>query len=151
MVSGITELALSFGLGIAVAYVSFRLFARWTKGLDEIGEIKGNHAASGIVLGAMLIASALVVRQAVFPAISTLQTVLFAGGPSARGILVLLGWTLLYVLLAFLSTLLAILAAVRLFLGLTRDIDELAEIRANNVAVAIVLGSVILRERKEKR
>jgi uncharacterized membrane protein YjfL (UPF0719 family) len=38
----------------------------------------------------------------------------------------------------------AIWLALRIFLRLTREIDELAEIRANNVAVAFVLGCVIV-------
>jgi len=142
-VSGVVELGLSLGLGLAVAYISFRLFARWTRDLDEMAELGGNNPAAGILLAGMLLANALIVREALGPVIATLQTSLLAGlnlGETAR----LVGLSLLYLAVVFVISVLGITLGTRAFLRLTRHIDELAEIRRHNVAVAIVLAAVIV-------
>lgn len=142
-VSGVAELVLSLLLGLAVAYLSFRLFARWTQDLDEMAELRGNNPAAGILLAGMLLANALIVRQALAPVIATLQTSLLAGlgaGEAAR----LIGLSLLYLAIVFIVSVLGITLGTRAFLRLTRDLDELAEIRRHNVAVAITLAAVIV-------
>jgi hypothetical protein len=53
LVSGLVELALSFVLGILVAFGAFRLFARLTKDLDEVDEIRKNNVAVAIVLAGL--------------------------------------------------------------------------------------------------
>ena len=143
LVSGVVELALSFVLGLLTAYGSFRLFAWTTRDLDEMAELKENNAAVGVLLASMLVACAMIVRRAIYPAISSLQTALYDG----------LGWialakvgglVLIYVGLALGCAVLCVIASMRLFLRLTHDLDEMAEIRRSNVAVALTLGAVIV-------
>jgi uncharacterized membrane protein YjfL (UPF0719 family) len=143
LITGCVELVLSFILGIGVAYVSFRTFARMTRDIDEMKEIRNNNAAAGILLACMMISAAIVIRQAIYPIISTLQTKLFAG-LSATALLAFAGLSILYLLLATVFAILAIATGTRIFMRLTREIDELAEISRNNVAVAVTLGSVII-------
>jgi uncharacterized membrane protein YjfL (UPF0719 family) len=143
LVSGLAELLLSFMLGILVAYTSFRIFNRITRNLNEIGALKQNNIAAGILLGSVLISSALIIRQAVYPTISALQTKLFAGINLLAGI-ALFAQAILYAGIATVISITAIALGLRLFLRLTREIDELAEISRNNIAVAITVGSVII-------
>lgn len=143
VISGIVELVLSFVLGILVAYTSFRLFARITRDLEEVEELRKNNTAVGVMLGAMLIGSALILRKALFPAISSLQTALYEG-MCLQGFLQTAGLSLVYVLLALALAVGGIGFSTRLFLRLTHDIDELSEIKQNNVAVAVTLGCVII-------
>jgi len=91
----------------------------------------------------MLVGSALIIRKALYPAVSSLQTTLYAGMDFGSA-LQMMGLTLVYVILALVLAVAGIGFSARLFLRLTHDIDEMAEIKLNNVAVAVTLGSVIV-------
>jgi uncharacterized membrane protein YjfL (UPF0719 family) len=143
LVSGLVELILSFLLGILVAYTSFRVFNRITREMNEIEELKKNNIAVGILLCSLLISSALIIRQAVFPIISTLQNKLF-GGINLMGMAILLGLTILYIAVAILVSIAAITISIKMFFRLTKEINELAEIGRNNIAIAITIGGVII-------
>jgi uncharacterized membrane protein YjfL (UPF0719 family) len=139
----LVELGLSLILGVLVAYVSFRLFARMTRDLDEVEELERNNVAVGMLLGSMLVGVAVIVRKSLYPSISCLKTALYQGLDLTR-CLQTVGLSLLYVLLSFLIAVGCIGLSTRLFLRLTHDLNEMAEIRKNNIAVAITLGSVII-------
>jgi len=143
IVSGFAELVLSLLLGILTAYVGFRLLARLTRELDEVGELKRNNVAAGVVFAALVLALALVMRQASYPAVSALKTTLLQGLGLGSALKVL-GLGVVYVAVALVIAMVSIAIGVRVFLRLTRDIDEFAEIKSNNVAVAISLGVVIV-------
>jgi uncharacterized membrane protein YjfL (UPF0719 family) len=142
IISGLAEMILSFGLAILVVYQSFGVFRRITGPMDEIGELNRNNTAAGIFVGSLLVSTAMIVRQAINPIISTLQTKLFAGISIATG-LSLIGLSLLYLGLAIVISIAALALGVRIFLRLPRRVDVLAEIGKNNVAVAITLACVI--------
>ncbi len=143
IISGLVELALSFGLGLLVTIGGFRLFSKLSRDLDEAKELRENNVAVGIVLASMVVSCALVVRAAVFPVISTLQTEL-GSGIDASDVARLIGWALLFVLFAGAGAVGAMVVGVRIFMRLTPEIDELAELRRNNVAVAIALAGFLL-------
>ena len=143
IVSALAEIVLSLLLGLAVTFLSFRVFARMTRELDEVAELKRNNAAAGILVASVLLSTALIVRQAIYPAVSALQTGLMHGISMAAAVK-LAGLTVLYAVLAAGFAVAVVPLAGRAFMALTRDIDELAEIRQSNVAVAITLGAVIV-------
>jgi hypothetical protein len=91
----------------------------------------------------MVVSTGLVARAAIYPVIGALQSALVAEpGPGAVAALAARG--VLYVLLFFAGAVGAIAAGTKVFLRLTGDIDELAELKRNNVAVAFVLAGFIL-------
>lgn len=143
IIIGIVELILSFLLGLLTVWMAFRWFARLTKELNEIKELQKNNMAVGILLSAVLIATALIVRQSIYPAMSTWQTFAHQGF-DATSIAAAIGITLLSLILSLALSLLGIWGAVNVFCRLTSDIDEIAEIGQNNIAVALVLGTLIV-------
>ena len=143
IVSGIVELVLSFALAILVTWASFRVFKWMTRNLDEMAELRRNNAAAGVLFASMLLAAALVVREALFPTISSLRTALFQG-LSALTLAKVLGLGALYIGASVAGAVWGVAFAARLFLRMTRSIDELEEIQNNNLAVAVALGGVIV-------
>ncbi len=143
LIIGLAEIVLSLFLGFLTVWFAFKRFARLTREIDEMGALKENNVAAGILLGSTILSVGLVVRQAASPAISSLQTIIHKG-LTFLGALKVIGIALASIVVVLIVALAAIWTAVRLFLKLTKDIDELAEIRRNNVAVAIVLGAVII-------
>ena len=143
LISGIVELILSFGLGILTAFFSFRAFAKLNRSIDEIKALHENNTAVAILHGSMMIAAANIIHESLSPMIAGLQMQLF-GGFTLIGCIKFLGLSAGYLIIVLLLTTLTLSASVKLFLTLTHDIDELAEIAKNNVAVAIVLGAVLI-------
>jgi uncharacterized membrane protein YjfL (UPF0719 family) len=143
IIAGIVELFLAFALAVAVTWVSFKAFSRMTRDIDEMEELKKNNVSAGVLFASMLLAVAVVVREAIYPSISGLRTALFQGLSWAGvGKVLLLGF--LYATLATLGAVGAVSLTTKIFLRLTREIDELKAISQNNLAVAVALGAVIV-------
>lgn len=140
---GVVELLLAFGLGFLTVWLAFHSFSRLTRDLDEMNELKQNNTAIGVLLASIVLSTALIVRTALYPSISTWQTLLHRGF-SGGDLLVCLGITLFSFFFSAMLALVSIWSALRMFLRLTLEIDELHEISRNNVAVAVVLGALIV-------
>lgn len=140
---GTLGFVLSGLLGILVAYFSFWAFSQATRSLDEVQELKKNNLSVGILLASVILANGLVVKQALFPVVACFRNA-FHQGLTVMTSVRAIGYGLVYLALAQLVALSAILFGIHLFARLTRGIDEMAEIRANNVAVAITHGAVII-------
>lgn len=142
LITGLLHVALAVLLGVVTTYGSFRILGRLMRTDDHIEQLKSNNTAMAILLGGLLIANALIVKVATEPAISTAQVFLFRS-PSWSAFLKTIGLIGGYALLAILLANLSVWVSMNLFLWLTRDLDELAEIRANNVAVAVTVGVTV--------
>ncbi len=131
------QLVIAILLGALSTYLSVVLFDRATQGIDEWKELREGNIAVGIVLGAMVIAVAGVLRPALkLPVrgwdVGTLRVIIAFGVEAAQ---LLIGLVLAVV---------SILFSVWLFERLTTHLDEWAELKRGNVAVASLLGGVII-------
>ena len=143
LISGVAELVLSLVLGLMVTFVSFRLFGRIYRELNEKSGLAENNVSVAIVLASMVLGTGVVVLQSLAPMVSTFQTTIYNGLTVESG-LTFVGYVLGFALGALFVAILGISLATRVFLFLTHEIDEMAEIRQNNMAVAIALAAVIL-------
>lgn len=143
LVSGVVQLLVSLLLGLVVAIVSFRSFTRMHRELDEMSALRENNVSMAIVLASMVIGTGMVVVQALAPLVSTLQTTLINGVTFMTG-LAFVGLGFGFLLLAMFIAIAGIGVATKVFLWLTDEIDEMAEVKNNNIAVAITLASVII-------
>lgn len=140
---GVAELLLSFGMGLLTVWLAFRSFNRVTRDLDEMQELKRNNTSMGILLAAIVLSTAFVVRAAIYPSISTWQTALHRGFGGVD-LLFCVGVTLFAFSFSIMLALGSIWSALRIFARLTTEIDEFHEISHNNTAIAIVLGALIV-------
>jgi uncharacterized membrane protein YjfL (UPF0719 family) len=143
LISGFAQLLFSFLLGLLVAVGSFFIFARLNRQVDEISELKANNVAVAILHASMMLAAALIIQRAVGPAISALQTALFTR-PDWASLLKVMGLAAGYLVITILIALVTITISIRLFTALTRQLNEMEELRKNNSAVAIVLGAIVV-------
>ncbi len=133
----LAQLAAAIILSALVAYLAFYLFQWLTRGLDEWQELRQGNAAVGVVLGAILIAVAIVLR----PALS-LNTSTWDVG-NAFLLRALLAQTL-QLAIGLLLAVLTLMLGFLLFAALTRGIDEIEELRKGNLAVAGLMAGVII-------
>jgi uncharacterized membrane protein YjfL (UPF0719 family) len=141
---GVIQFAVSILLAAIAAYLGIWLFERATRNIDEWQELQKGNRAIGITLAAVVIGLAIVLQPAVAGALPATSGRLFPDiAPRLFPVIVLL-LMVTRVLLGLILGSAAILFAMWLFLRLTRDLDEMAELGKGNVAVAATLAGVIL-------
>ena len=142
-VSGLVQFCLSFFLAIVCTYGSFKIFGLLTRDIDESAELNKNNVAVGLLLAGILLSSALIVNSVSTPAISIFYTY-FDDDVTLLSWAKIIGYFVGYVVVAFVVAMGSIWLAIAVFVRMTRRIDEFAEIKKGNVAVAILLGTAIV-------
>ena len=134
----IVQLLLAVVLSALAAYLGAWVFNRSTPGLDEWAELRKGNAAVGLVMGAVIVGVAIILR----PALQVVTLSLDAGATLevvwrllVQALLVAVGLALSLAIITF---------ALWLFTRFTGELDEWAEIGKGKVGVAIVLVGVIL-------
>lgn len=144
LISGLTQIALSFIIGVLFIYGAFKIFQKATKDIDDISELKNNNVAYSIMNGSVIFSVILIVKNSLEPAVTVLSNALrnpdttFLTYAETAGIM--LGHIVLSGALAFLC----VYFALRFFMRLTRDLEEFEEIKKNNIAVGILVAVVII-------
>jgi uncharacterized membrane protein YjfL (UPF0719 family) len=144
LITGIVQIFLSLIIAVTLVYLSSKIFRKMITGIDETEELKKNNVAVAILNGSIVLALILVVKKSIESAITIFGNIL--RNPDAllssyiQSALIMLGHILLGGIIAFTS----IYAALQIFIWLTKDLDELKEIKENNTAVGILLGIIIV-------
>jgi uncharacterized membrane protein YjfL (UPF0719 family) len=133
----LAQLVVAVILSAIAAYLAFYLFQWFTRGLDEEAELRAGNPAVGIVLGAIVVAVAIVLR----PALVVDSAAWDVGHDPFLRVLLAEALQLAVGLVLAVGTL---LLALYLFAGLTRDIDEIEELQKGNLAIAGLLAGVVL-------
>ena len=135
--TGIFQLLVATLAGAVATFLGVVLFDRATRGIDEWLELERNNPAVGIVLGAIVLAVAWMLRPA-------LQVSVQHWDIGAARVLVALGIQLAQILVGLVIAVLAIVFALWVFDRLTTRLDEWAELKRGNTAVAALLAGVIV-------
>lgn len=133
----LAQLIVAVILSAVAAYLAFYLFQWFTRGLDEWEELRQENAAVGIVLGAILISVAIVLR----PALSVNTAAWDVGGELFFRVLLA---EALQLAVGLVLAVLTLALALYLFAGLTRGIDEVEELKQGNLAIAGLLAGVVV-------
>jgi uncharacterized membrane protein YjfL (UPF0719 family) len=132
------QLLLAVVLSALAAYLGVWLFSRATPGLDEWAELRKGNPAVGVVMGAVVVGVAIILR----PALNIVSLRLDVG--ATLDVALRLLTQALLVAVGLVLSLAAIAFALWLFTRLTGELDEWAEIAKGNVGVAALLAGVIL-------
>jgi uncharacterized membrane protein YjfL (UPF0719 family) len=133
----LAQLAIAMVLSAVVAYLALALFQWFTRDLDEWQALRQGNAAVGIVLGAILISVAIVLR----PALVVDSSYWDVGRALFFRLLLVQAFQLMLGLVFAVGTL---ALALLLFATLTRGIDEVQELRDGNLAVASLVAGVVI-------
>jgi uncharacterized membrane protein YjfL (UPF0719 family) len=133
----LAQLVIAIILSAIAAYLAFYLFQWFTRGLDEWEELRQGTPAVGIVLGAIVLSVAIVLRPAlaVNTALWDVGRNLYLRTLLAQALQLGAGLLLAVITLAL---------ALYLFAGLTRGIDEIQELKKGNLAIAGLLAGVLI-------
>lgn len=144
VISGIVTLLLSVLLGVVVVHLGFVLFQHLTVRINESEELQRNNTAVAILSGGYILSLGLIVKSALSPVMQTFFLMTYGDQYSAGEIFLSAGFMVLQVLAALVTAVLALMSGLWIFSRLTPHIDEFAEIRKNNVAIAIVMAAILV-------
>lgn len=135
LIVSVANIIIAVILGVLASYIGVWLFTRSTRHLDDWAEVRRGNAGMGVVLGAIIIGIAIILKPAV-----DLPLAIRISNPGY----VLLG-EMVGIIVGLVLALSAIVFSVGLFGRLVgNNIDELYELQSGNVAVAAIMAGVIL-------
>jgi uncharacterized membrane protein YjfL (UPF0719 family) len=139
---GLLQLLVGLVLAIASIYIGLSLFGKFTKGMNEMEELKKGNAAVGILMAAIILAIANVVQSGVVGLTGALMSLTSLSNMSLFINAVIAGIIQLVVGIVF--AVVAIYLAINVLDKITKEIDEVEELKKGNVAVAILMAGVLI-------
>ena len=138
MMAGILA-ALVFSAG--ALYTGMGLLDRLTSGIDEWKEIRKGNAAVGLLFATVMISMILLIGPRIAEMVYPIQNDM---GLPATQLIVLLLFTLVNYLLGLLAAIVLIYLTINLIDRITPDLEELAELKKGNLAVALILSAALV-------
>ena len=137
----IIEIIISLILGIFLMYFTYRLLDKFVKRKYDISI---TNLSFSILSSSVLFSVAYLISGIKAPILSSLR--LLSKDLEYDGSLILDGfkYTFLFLTIIILAIGLIIFLSIQLYTRMTKEINEFREIEANNVAVAIVLGIIVI-------
>ena len=142
-VVGIIQLVIAIILAVVALYIGFSVLGKITKGIDEEKEIAKGNTAVGILVASVFIAIGIVVQSGVSGISLGISQAMKAGLLSSLGITIIVV-SIVQLLLGIVLAIVAIYLALNILDKLTKGIDEFAELKKGNVAVALEMAGVII-------
>ena len=140
---GLFQLLISIIFAVLALYIGFFVLSKITKVIDEEKELAQGNAAVGIVVAAVFVAIALVVQSGVSGLSVGINKAISVGILSVDGLLAI-GTAFIQLILGIVLAVGAIYLALYILDKLTKGIEEFEEIKKGNVAVALMMGGVII-------
>lgn len=138
------EFVLAVVMSGLVIYMTYRLFIHANPDFDMEDEIRKGNNAVGLLVGTILISASLILQKGLSSVVGMFR--LHMAAPTGGGLpLWKLGlMSVGQLMMALALALLTISLTLRLFGKLTRKLEEGKELQKGNVAVGILLSSVVL-------
>jgi len=144
LITGIVQVVLSLLIAVMLIYLASKIFRKLISGINETEELKKNNVAVAVLNGSIVLALILVVKKSIESSVTifgnTLRNPDSVFSSYFESALIMLGHIILGGIIAFT----AIYIALQIFISLTKDLDELKEIKESNTAVGILLGIIIV-------
>lgn len=144
IILGLIEIILSVLSGVLIYFISLKVFSLLTKDINEAKEIKNNNIAVSILVSSFLFCIMLLIKESIGPSMETLSFTLIPVNISIKNV----GYAVLRILIMFIiSAFFAFIflwASMLVFMLLTSKINEMQEIKKNNIAVSIMVGVLII-------
>jgi uncharacterized membrane protein YjfL (UPF0719 family) len=143
VVVGLIQLIISIIFAVLALYIGFAVLSKINKNMDEEKEIARGNVAVGIIVAAVFVAIALVVQSGVSGLSVGINKAINVGILSVDGLLAI-GTAFIQLILGIVLAVGAIYLALYVLDKLTKGVDEFSEIKKGNVAVALMMGGVII-------
>lgn len=146
VLASVVEFVLSAVMAVLVVYCTLRALIRTNTDFDEDKALLEKNTAVGILIAALLLGSASIMCRAFEPATDLLRQYLTNAAMREIGVWRLLLGTIGNLVMAFLIVVATMSFSLRLFgrLVRTKEMRAGAELEKGNVAIGILLASVVV-------
>lgn len=143
VVVGLIQLIVSIIFAVLALYIGFAVLSKINKNMDQEKELARGNVAVGIIVAAVFVAIALVVQSGVSGLSVGINKAVSVGILSVDGLLAI-GVAFIQLFLGIVLAVGAIYLALYILDKLTTGVEEFEEIKKGNVAVALMMGGVII-------
>ncbi len=133
----VLQFLISLAIGVFALYTGFRVFDKLTKELEEWEELKKGNVAVGIYIASIFLTLAFILKGSLIGLYNAL------GAESLTTAVTLFAFSVVDAVVALLIGVLAIYIALKIIDRATPTIDEWEELKKGNVAVALLMATVI--------
>jgi len=144
LLSGISTVILSLVLGVFVLFLGFRIFSKFSMGIDEEEELQKNNIAVALLSGSLIFSLGYMMKSSVYPLVQAFFNILFYSDEGIGRALIGFAFILLQFFITLIISMGSLWFGVKGFTWLTKNIDEFEEIRNNNIAVSILMAVIII-------
>lgn len=138
------EFLVTVFLSVMVVFVNYRLFEYANPDYDHEEELKKGNVAVAILLAALLFASGMMIQKGIYPVVNLFRLYMTSPLDGTLSHMQMGVYALSHLLMAFVLSVMTMSFSLRLYGRLTRDLHAGQELKKNNVAVGIMLASVVL-------
>ena len=138
------EFVLAVVMSGVVIYITYRVFIRVNPDFDMELEIRDGNTAVGVLVGSILFSASMILREGMAAVVGMFRTYVSAPGASDWALWQLGLLALAHLTLSMVMAVITISMTLRLFGKLTTRMEEGKLLKKGNVAVGVLLGSVVL-------
>jgi len=143
IITGIMAIITSTLLSIILVFVLYKLDIMLTVKINEEKQLLEGKKSTAIVLGAVIISRALLMRHALHPVMVVIRNA-FVNKISDISVLWTIIYCIVFIVIIAVVSFIVVGFTLWLFSKINRKIDEREEVLKDNVAVAIFLGAVVI-------
>jgi len=144
LIVSIFEFALAVVMSGFIISLTYRVFIKANPDFDMEEEIKKGNVAVGTLVGSILFAASMILQKGMGSVVSMFRMHISAPGESTMGLGKLTLLCAAHLGLSMLLAVVTISVTLRLFGKLVRSLHAGTELQKGNLAVGIVLSSVVL-------
>lgn len=136
------EMVISVVFGLLTVFIATRFINLF---LLKTGEADQSNLSTAIFSGGLVICVLILVQSSVLPSVDALRTMVLGQEQLTLKILAIsFGYFLVFYALSIVMSILLIYLSIRIHMAATLDVDEIKEIRANNVAQSVLVTGVLV-------
>jgi uncharacterized membrane protein YjfL (UPF0719 family) len=143
VVVGIIQILVSICVAILVFFLGFKALSKFTKEYDDEKEIGNNNVAVAIVSAMFLVCIGILLKVSLGPTLHTLRLLLISKVIDIGRVFVTLGFVFLNLAIGGVVAVGSLFFSFILF-RLISPFKDLKAVMKNNIAVAIIIGAVML-------
>jgi uncharacterized membrane protein YjfL (UPF0719 family) len=136
-------LALSFGL--LTVFITLKVVNNIILKVNFFDLVKNGNIALAILEGVLIFCVLFLVETSILPSVDALRTMILAYQTfTIQMFLISFGYFLLFYVISLIFSYILIISAFYVFISATAKLDEIQEIKNNNISVAVLVGAVLL-------
>ena len=141
---GLIEILISALSGILIYFISLKIFTFLTKDINETQELKKNNIAVSILVSSFLFCIMLLIKTSIGPSMETLGFAMISVNISLKTVAFAIFRIILMFLISAVFAFIFLWVSVIIFMLLTSKINEMQEIKKNNIAISIIIAVLML-------